>query len=54
MVAYAMPSQLAITYRECSYRLVQLSFARHNGGEFIIRVEDTDTKRNLEDGEDLN
>lgn len=26
-------------------------FARHNGGEFIIRIEDTDTKRNLEDGE---
>lgn len=26
-------------------------FARHYGGEFIIRTEDTDTKRNLEHGE---
>ncbi|MGM0138267.1 glutamate-tRNA ligase [Enterococcus sp. DIV0755b] len=26
-------------------------FARHNGGDFIIRIEDTDTKRNIEDGE---
>lgn len=26
-------------------------FARHNNGEFIIRIEDTDQKRNIEDGE---
>lgn len=26
-------------------------FARHNGGEFIIRIEDTDLARNIEDGE---
>jgi nondiscriminating glutamyl-tRNA synthetase len=26
-------------------------FARHNGGEFIIRIEDTDLKRNIADGE---
>lgn len=26
-------------------------FARHNGGDFIIRIEDTDTKRNIVDGE---
>ncbi|WP_212647184.1 glutamate--tRNA ligase [Candidatus Enterococcus clewellii] len=26
-------------------------FARHNDGEFIIRIEDTDQKRNIEDGE---
>ncbi|MDR0847252.1 MAG: glutamate--tRNA ligase [Lactobacillales bacterium] len=26
-------------------------FARHNGGEFIIRIEDTDTSRNIENGE---
>lgn len=26
-------------------------FARHHGGDFIIRIEDTDLKRNLEDGE---
>ncbi|MGY3814498.1 glutamate--tRNA ligase [Globicatella sulfidifaciens] len=26
-------------------------FARHHGGEFIIRIEDTDLKRNLEHGE---
>ena len=26
-------------------------FARHNDGEFIIRIEDTDLKRNIEDGE---
>lgn len=26
-------------------------FARHNGGDFIIRIEDTDNKRNIEDGE---
>lgn len=27
-------------------------FARHNDGEFIIRIEDTDIKRNLEHGEE--
>ena len=27
-------------------------FARHNDGEFIIRTEDTDQKRNLEHGEE--
>ena len=27
-------------------------FARHNDGEFIIRIEDTDQKRNLEHGEE--
>ncbi len=26
-------------------------FARHHGGDFIIRIEDTDQKRNIEDGE---
>ncbi|TJY38890.1 glutamate--tRNA ligase [Cohnella pontilimi] len=26
-------------------------FARHHGGEFIIRIEDTDVKRNIEGGE---
>ena len=26
-------------------------FARHMGGDFIIRIEDTDTKRNLAHGE---
>lgn len=26
-------------------------FARHNDGDFIIRIEDTDQKRNIEDGE---
>ncbi|OFI47254.1 glutamate--tRNA ligase [Floricoccus penangensis] len=26
-------------------------FARHHGGEFIIRIEDTDRKRHVEDGE---
>ncbi|WP_099223713.1 glutamate--tRNA ligase [Listeria costaricensis] len=26
-------------------------FARHNQGDFIIRIEDTDAKRNIEDGE---
>lgn len=26
-------------------------FARHNEGDFIIRIEDTDQKRNIEDGE---
>lgn len=26
-------------------------FARHNEGEFIIRIEDTDQKRNIQDGE---
>lgn len=26
-------------------------FARHNNGDFVIRIEDTDTKRNLADGE---
>ncbi|MBS4750269.1 glutamate--tRNA ligase [Granulicatella sp. zg-ZJ] len=26
-------------------------FARHHGGEFIIRIEDTDKKRNIEHGE---
>lgn len=27
-------------------------FARHHGGEFIIRIEDTDQKRNIERGEE--
>lgn len=27
-------------------------FARHNGGDFIIRIEDTDQKRNIERGEE--
>src|SRR5699024_9874492 len=27
-------------------------FARHNDGEFIIRIEDTDLKRNIERGEE--
>ncbi len=27
-------------------------FARHNDGEFVIRIEDTDLKRNVEDGEE--
>jgi len=27
-------------------------FARHHGGEFIIRIEDTDVKRNVEGGEE--
>ncbi|AMB93926.1 glutamate--tRNA ligase [Aerococcus sanguinicola] len=26
-------------------------YARHEGGDFIIRIEDTDKKRNIEDGE---
>lgn len=26
-------------------------YARHHGGDFIIRIEDTDRKRNVEDGE---
>ncbi len=26
-------------------------FARHHGGKFIIRIEDTDTERNIEGGE---
>ena len=26
-------------------------FARHNKGTFVLRIEDTDTKRNIADGE---
>ena len=26
-------------------------YARHHGGDFIIRIEDTDRKRHVEDGE---
>ena len=26
-------------------------FARHHGGEFIIRIEDTDLKCNIDEGE---
>ena len=26
-------------------------FARHHGGDFIIRIEDTDRERHVEDGE---
>ena len=26
-------------------------FAKHHGGKFIIRIEDTDTERNIEAGE---
>ncbi len=32
-------------------KIVQLSFARHHGGTFLIRIEDTDRKRHVEDGE---
>ncbi len=31
--------------------LLTYLFARHYKGQFIIRIEDTDTKRNIEDGE---
>ena len=26
-------------------------FAKHNGGDFVLRIEDTDFKRNKEEGE---
>ncbi|MCD0041338.1 glutamate--tRNA ligase, partial [Streptococcus agalactiae] len=26
-------------------------YARHHGGDFVIRIEDTDRKRHVEDGE---
>ena len=26
-------------------------FAKHYDGDFVVRIEDTDSKRNLEDGE---
>ena len=26
-------------------------FAKHYNGDFVVRIEDTDSKRNLEDGE---
>ena len=29
-------------------------FAKHYDGDFVVRIEDTDSKRNLEDGESLN
>ena len=28
-------------------------FARHHGGEFVLRIEDTDVERNVEGGEAL-
>ena len=28
-------------------------FAKHHGGDFIFRLEDTDIERNIEGGEDL-
>ncbi|HBI04081.1 MAG TPA: glutamate--tRNA ligase, partial [Paenibacillaceae bacterium] len=27
-------------------------FARHNDGDFIVRIEDTDRKRNVDDAEE--
>ena len=27
-------------------------FARHNNGDFIVRIEDTDRKRNVDDAEE--
>lgn len=28
-------------------------FAKHYDGDFVVRIEDTDSKRNLEDGRNL-
>ncbi len=31
--------------------LINYLFAKHHGGDFILRIEDTDTQRNIQDGE---
>ncbi|MDO6856129.1 glutamate--tRNA ligase [Mesomycoplasma ovipneumoniae] len=31
--------------------LINYLFAKHHGGDFILRIEDTDTQRNIKDGE---
>lgn len=44
-------SNWAPAYWKCKNCIIQLFVCRHNDGDFIIRIEDTDQKRNIEDGE---
>ncbi len=49
-VCYARVQQ-GYTLVMLSYSMLNYLYARHHGGTFIIRIEDTDRKRHVEDGE---
>ena len=36
-------------HRRRAHGVIQLAFARHHGGTFVLRIEDTDIKRNTEE-----
>ena len=44
-------SDRTLAYRQRTNSVIQLLIARHNKGTFVLRIEDTDTKRNIADGE---
>ena len=50
--ALCAKSNRTLTYRKCAYALFNYLFARHLDGKFIIRIEDTDVKRNVAGGEE--
>lgn len=43
--------QLVLHIGNARTALFNYLFARHHGGDFVIRIEDTDTARNVEGGE---
>ena len=43
--------QLDIYIGNARTALFNYLFAKHYDGDFVVRIEDTDSKRNLEDGE---
>ena len=49
-VRYA-PSPTGLHIGNARTALFNYLYARHHGGTFIIRIEDTDRKRHVEDGE---
>lgn len=56
-----MPKKIRVRYAPSPTGLLHIGnartalfnylYARHNGGDFVIRIEDTDRKRHVEDGE---
>lgn len=56
-----MPKKIRVRYAPSPTGLLHIGnartalfnylYARHHGGDFVIRIEDTDRKRHVEDGE---
>ena len=44
-------SLILAALRNARTALFNYLFAKHYDGDFVVRIEDTDSKRNLEDGE---